>query len=533
MRAVKISVKPFEFIEILDMSMSKGLNRHGQAYVKGIIADDAEERYVTMPLYETAVEITASDFAGNECILFHGMLEAFKITTQNDMRVMELSLVSKSRMLDTLPQITVFQDTDLTYNQLVKATLESFPGAQAIINCGSGARIGQMFVRYKETAWEFLIRMASMHNDVIVVNDTLPDIKLYFGFPRKSASSDELINPISYHVKKAIGGYIYKRENRVSNVSESDAEQFVVKEREIRQIGECVEFLNRKLWVTNIESKMEGVDLVHTYTLMREAGVKTTPKRNFNIIGASLSGSVGAVSGTHVKMILDHAHSNVLGDVKWHVFSTVHSSADGTGWHVMPVAGDTLRLYFGTEIEDAGYMVSAVHTSETQPGFQGVERAISTQTTPSERMPARSRPASTTSVEGSSAIVGVVEQETTSAAAISNDIMNQFEFYDCAPRIPNRKVYANDAGQMLVMSPGYLGLELNGNGPRMLVSLVANSSVAIISSSDISMTGGNDVLLSAEGQVVVNGSEKVSVSQEAAAVKLEGGNVTFTGTAQL
>ena len=47
----------------------------------------------------------------------------------------------------------------------------------------------------------------------------------------------------------------------------------------------------------------------------------------------------------------------------WYSFSTVYSSADGTGWYCMPEIGDTVRLYFPTSKEQEAYVVSAYHES--------------------------------------------------------------------------------------------------------------------------------------------------------------------------
>ena len=46
---------------------------------------------------------------------------------------------------------------------------------------------------------------------------------------------------------------------------------------------------------------------------------------------------------------------------KWFSFSTVYSSPDGSGWYCMPEPGDEIRLYFPTEQEKHGYVISAVH----------------------------------------------------------------------------------------------------------------------------------------------------------------------------
>ena len=224
MRAQIITAQPFEFASILDVSIQKGANTHGRARIRGYIHEDMQDRYVSMSMSDTPVIIEASDFEGNRKPLFQGFLEDMRISVDSGQKVMELLVMPFSRLLDIKPEIRVFQNLSLTYNDLVGAVLSPFgDDAYAIINAGHKQAIGEMFVQYQETAWSFLMRMASMKNDVIVPNDTRGGIKLYFGFPKNVASDAPPLKPISFDVMKNVGGYIYKRDNKVLSINENDS----------------------------------------------------------------------------------------------------------------------------------------------------------------------------------------------------------------------------------------------------------------------------------------------------------------------
>jgi hypothetical protein len=349
MRAIRITAPPFEFTDILDARIRKGANMHGSAWVKGAIPDEMEDRYVKMSLGETPVALMAHDFGGNGKVLFQGILEDLKITYENGLKVMELLIMPYSRLLDMLPETRVFQDKGLTYNEMVGAVLAPFGDADAIVSAGDGQPIGQMFVQYRETAWAFLVRMASMRNDVVVPHDSYATggARLHFGFPDRPASGAPPLDPISFEVDKDIGGYLYKRENKVPDISEGDSARYAVRDREIREMGEPAGFQGRRLYVAAVESAMEGGEMVHAYTLMGREGTSVPQSRNFGLIGASLAGTASGVAGAHVKMELDAAHDNSVGKAKWHPFSTVYSSPDGSGWYAMPEVGDRLRLRAG------------------------------------------------------------------------------------------------------------------------------------------------------------------------------------------
>jgi len=486
MRAVNIFVEPFEFINILDVRLSKGVNRHGEAVIRGVIAEGSEYEYKEMSLEDTDVKITALDLEDNECVLLHGILEDLQISTVNGLSVMELRVLSKSRILDLMPQITVYQNTEMTYDELVRATLAHFGGAESFISVGDGKRIGQMFVQYQETAWEFLVRMASMCNDVVVPNDVLPGIKLYFGFHRKPVKNELPLNPISYEVKRATGRYADKRQHSVSGFREADAVYYVVKDREIRQMGEAVEFLDRKLWITNIESEFDGFDLVHKYTLMNEIGTMTIPKRNHKIIGASLTGHVGNVQGINVKTILNHAHSNNMDNVKWHPFSSVYSSTDGTGLYAMANVGDEVRLHFPTDVEDAGYTISSVHTPRTMPS-----------------------PPPEVSDEN------IPDMETANNQQIENQVK------DC--ELP---VIAYSPTQKVQFGPNHVFMQ---NG-EMFVLFDDSEGLIIKSDARVLINAGGSVTISSgEGDIAVAGGESVNLVQGGAGVTLEGEEFVASG----
>jgi hypothetical protein len=68
------------------------------------------------------------------------------------------------------------------------------------------------------------------------------------------------------------------------------------------------------------------------------------------------------VERDQVKIRLHADKSNpIFNNERWLPFSTVYSTPDGTGWYAMPEIGDEIRLYFPSERENEGYVISAVH----------------------------------------------------------------------------------------------------------------------------------------------------------------------------
>ena len=533
MRALRVEIDPFTFTDILDVKIHKGANKLGSAWIKGVIAENMEDKYIQMSLRDTPIKITVIGFNGDHQVIFQGVLENLNISSVNDLKVMELSVMSYSALLNVNPGIKVFQNKDLKYNKMISAVLAPFKDAAAIIHCGDGQAIGQMFIQYQETAWAFIKRMASMFNDVIVSDDTLKGAKLHFGFLCKRTSNQQPVNPISYDMRKSAASYLKK-----------DKACYVVKEREVRELGEPVVFKGQQLYITNVESFFEGGELIHLYTLMERGGIWTAPYRNFAIVGASLSGQVSAVSGSHVKMKLPTAHSNDTNTSKWHAFSTVYSSPDGTGWYAMPEKGDSLRLYFPTEIENEGYTISAVHTygapqttgmAAKATGSTGAKSAGGSGSQPSAAA-AAPNPEVPPAVAPDSEDPAAEEPERFDAeqfSAVMGSLTNaemrgrasslvESAFGQAAEINPDVKFLQNSSGKFVMLTPSAIMMASEGG----VILIEDGQGITICSNSDVYI-GGSDVTVASSGQIAVIGDSEVVVQQDSAMAKLSGGNVTF------
>lgn len=61
-----------------------------------------------------------------------------------------------------------------------------------------------------------------------------------------------------------------------------------------------------------------------------------------------------------MKIKLEIDQDSTASGAMWFPYSTVYSSPDGSGWYVMPEAGDQIRLYFPDEREQHAFAASSV-----------------------------------------------------------------------------------------------------------------------------------------------------------------------------
>jgi len=212
-----------------------------------------------------------------------------------------------------------------------------------------------MTVQYQETDWQYCKRLAGRLGSAVVPDYLLGIPYISIGMPKRPAKAG--IATISYSVGKDVEQF---RENSVSGgFSEHDAVYYIVKSRDIFDLCDPVPFQGLSLYVYSIDTRYEGNELVHFYTLKEKGGFYTKRIFNEDLIGVSLRGAVKEIRQDTVRV-------EIIGDVeqseyKWFPYATPFSQPDGYGWYFMPEIGDEIRLQFPSEQEDDAYVSSAVH----------------------------------------------------------------------------------------------------------------------------------------------------------------------------
>ena len=212
------------------------------------------------------------------------------------------------------------------------------------------------------------------------------------------------------------------------------------------------------------------------------------------MIGASLDGTVTEVRGDVVRVSLRTDAKSGAG--KWFSFSTVYSSPDGSGWYCMPEPGDEIRLYFPTEQEKHGYVISAVHLPVTQPQAGAAVAAADTQ-----------------NPSAGQAAFGKQGKAKKNPGARRSD--------------PMHKTICTSSNKMVDLSEHSIILDA-GNGMSVVlddeygISIVSPKGVYIQSDACIDISSLND-------RVEICGATSVNIAQEDSSIEVKESNVIYHG----
>ncbi|WP_312500785.1 contractile injection system protein, VgrG/Pvc8 family [Lacrimispora sp.] len=359
MREEKLIIRPFEDIQILDYKSIQKVNEHALAEVRGRIPFNRKEDYMKIGRRQTWAQVVAVT-AKEETILFYGVIEQLRLEIKDGTCIVVINLCSGTQLMDYEEHIRSFQKEELTYSNLLDICTREYEDAAKIVTEGQGKAIRHFIIQYRETDWEFIKRLASMNHTVVFADCSTKGTKYHFGIPDRKIMEEIL--PSEYQTQYDMKEYWHKKNHGISIHSE-DTMSYIWESREIYKLGERRTVDGRDLFIWKMETCLKGNELYHTYFMKPRLGIQEPVSYNSHLTGVSLSGSVIKVKDEKVQIKINSDENKEESGACWYSFSTVYSSADGTGWYCMPEIGDTVRLYFPTAKEPEAYVASTYHES--------------------------------------------------------------------------------------------------------------------------------------------------------------------------
>lgn len=343
----RIIVDPIPFITVLTCQVRHTVNQHIEAEVCGYVQDQ-ENDLLYRNWGDTAVSIYEEKENGEKLKLFTGMLRTISMEEESDVRKLSFSAVSFTALLDQKRKTCAFQDRDQTIYGIAAFVAGRNKRASYIFQGDKTKKPKGLLVQYKETDWEFLIRLASCANTCMIADCTNNNACFYFGLPQKD---EELtLKPVSFHVRKSM--------------DTPGVMDFYISSGEYAQLCTPVKFQGKSLLIMESISTWEKGELIHQYRMREKSGFAVDLHRNTAIAGVSMRGNVTDVKEDKVKVKIEGTCKGIDEKPMWFDYATVYSSQGSAGWYCMPEPGDQVRVYFPDECEEHGFVISAVHMGD-------------------------------------------------------------------------------------------------------------------------------------------------------------------------
>lgn len=362
MREEKMVIYPLTYMELLSYEGLVQINEHGCVKFKGQIP--FEKRQECMEAGKKLTWFNVAVIAeAQESSLFCGVLTHMQLEVVNETCTVHIELKTGSSLMDKKENLRSFQDEDLTYHDVLDVCNSQYHSHSCdnIMTEGKQVKIGSFIMQYMETDWNFIKRLASRVQTVVVPEYKTQGVNYYFGLPNRRDRLSE--STCEYSMNCDIEEYSLKKAMGMS-ITQDDTITYLWEDREIYELGQNKTINGKVMYIWKIKTELKQNELYHTYYMKPKQGLHRPLQHNHKIAGASVFATVYDVEHERVKINIENDSNRSALGCCWFSFSTVYSSKDGTGWYCMPESGDRVRLHFPTCEEENAYVISAYHEKD-------------------------------------------------------------------------------------------------------------------------------------------------------------------------
>ncbi|WP_277408563.1 contractile injection system protein, VgrG/Pvc8 family [Lacrimispora xylanisolvens] len=350
-------IEPFNFLETHRLTLKRYVNSHSVLEIEGIINEDLEQEYINYCVSNKYPQLKMYIAAEKtEQVFFDGFITQFNIKREGRVCLLSLEVKSGTYMMDLNEHLRFYQDKNQPYKDIIDEIGNTYSNCNFMIKDKNIQTLNNFTIQYLETDWQFLKRLASRYRSVLIPADRVPGIHFFMGIPQLNIHE---LKDEDYILTNEIQDCQSKKSELKLN--QADFISYNITNREIYYLADKVIFNGNELYVYGIRSELMHGELIHHYLLKTKDAFQVLYAANSSMIGASFNAVISDVVKDKVLIELTQGENKLQAPVMEFPFSTMYSSADGTGWYCMPEKGDSARLYIPSQNESDAYVTSAVH----------------------------------------------------------------------------------------------------------------------------------------------------------------------------
>lgn len=359
MKADKIYFTHFEFLTLESLKIDQQVGKHATAVCTGCIRDTDIEEYKWKLMEKNWVTITAEDESETKKVLMTGIVAGFSLEAKNHTTHLTLILKSGSYLMDTSVRFRSFQDSGKSYLDVIN-TINQFYGEAGVKQMGGLlSNAIDFLMQYKETDWEFLVRIASRFG--LYVTPAIEKEGAYYYIGNANNTTYQLPKSIHFGISKQVDYFMTMKSNGIGSPMEHDFLEYNISSREIYSLWDKLLLGKEGGYVYKIQSEYLNGELNHSYFIRPENGLEAMERFNNNLSGCSFQAIIIEVVRDTVRIELTDDENSGQKIDKWFPYSTGYSSPDGSGWYCMPEPEDYVRFQIPGQSEEQGYVISSVH----------------------------------------------------------------------------------------------------------------------------------------------------------------------------
>ena len=354
----RYEVEPFALERILGLHLTKKVNEHARLSIRGVLKEGGETGLVDDDWDEKAITLKEEGKT-----LFCGVASGIGVVCENGVYYLEAEAVSWTIKLDLEKKKRSFQEKGLSYKDIA-GKLAKEAGGEAECNAPE-KKVENLLLEYRETDWEFLKRLASHSNSVLVADPTGEKPSFSFGLA-DGKSYEEETSKADFSVRKKVARYRKLSQCEEISYQENDAVEYTVQtEHAALEIGDKVSIQGKSLYVREVTLRLKGSVFLCYCSATTKPGISAVKACHPYISGLTLDGKVLKAINDTVKVHLSIDASQDEGKAYPFPYATGYQAEGHTGWYVMPEIGDTVQIIFPTEDENQAYAIASSRQEDT------------------------------------------------------------------------------------------------------------------------------------------------------------------------
>jgi len=349
---------------LLELTMDVGVNRHGTLTYGGYVSEDDALRYIQQSSDMQIVSVSLHDE-----LEFCGYVQSISAEFQNELCYLRVTLSSSSSLMGIHPRDRFFQDVRNTYEDIITEAFNDSNMGHVVAIRGK-ERIMKPILQYRETDWQFAIRMAGRLCTVVIPDVLSPDPQILLGVPKRRVIDD--LNCIAYTIrnnsdeymrkqalqnslKRYVGQYGYENSSYYE-VNHSNFISYEITSDNRYKLGDSVR-INGSLFIIMQKNLVyEKGEIREYYTLGEERGFAVPFHQNKRISGLELEGKVIYRYGQRVIIILDIDADRRDCEKTWFNYSPPSNN----GMYSMPLKDEKAMLQWQSEADEDVLVVRPV-----------------------------------------------------------------------------------------------------------------------------------------------------------------------------
>ncbi len=359
-----IKIEGVEYLQLISVEINHEVNEYARAKLIFIVEEKKGKKFIEQANADK-VKISAK-IDKKDTVLFQGYISNLVLEPRISETLMTVELFDAAYLLDWKKETCSFQKLTAKFEEVFKAAVKD-SGGKVNLKVTDKA-IEKIILRLNETSWQFIKRMASQFNAAIFTDITAEKPLVTIGLPESKTTAEFDVKQMRYNFEDAQFQFFNANPALLAKGTKIISEDFfsvtVGGQFKYLKLADTVKVDKKSYFVKKIQVKTFENLLVMSYKLVGKTAFFVPIEIQKNIYGRIFRAQVKKVEKDKIQAhLIDVDEKYDTSGTAWFPFATAYSSADGSGWYVMPEVDDYVRILFPSIDTKDAFASSSINTA--------------------------------------------------------------------------------------------------------------------------------------------------------------------------